>query len=96
MKYFYDLFNGEIGEVVEGSDWDEENECIVIDGVKYDEMWECEEDIDKFLDKNGVDGLKMFRSGGYRGDGCYSGFMVVNGKKYSLDVMNDYKVYELK
>lgn len=94
MEHFWSLFKGEVGTVVDGDDWDEENECIVIDGNEY-ELGEQISDVDSFIEANGTENLVLFRSDAYRGVGCYSGYMKIGDNEYSLDIMNDYVVSEI-
>ena len=95
MERFTELWNGEVGVVVEGDDWDDEKGCIVLDGKEYDIVDEIG-GIDEFLEENGVDNLVLYRGFAYRGEGCYSGSMKVGEKMYSLDIMNEYMVCELE
>ena len=95
MDYFRKLWNGELGTVVEGDDWDQDKDCIIDEnGTEYDIAEEvC--DIDEFLNEHGTDNLILFRSDAYRGIGCYGGQLVVDGVRYSLDINNEYMVYRL-
>lgn len=94
FAYLDKLLNGEVGEVIYGDDWNYERECMVIDGEDY-ELGEMVSGIDEFLEENGVENLKLFRSDGYRGEYCYSGYMKIGDKEYSLEIMSDYVVYEI-
>jgi len=91
MNLFKKLWNGEVGNVVEGSDWDDELDCIVIDDTEY-EMNRFECDIDEFLKGKDLSTLVLYEDDGYRGVGCYSGSIEVDGKMYSLDIVNEYQV----
>ncbi len=97
MEHFRDLFDFSIegAKVVNYDDWDEDEEVIKIDGTRY-ELGSEVGDVDSFLNKHGTGGLVLFKSSGYRGTGCYSGYMKVGGKEYTLDIMNDYLVYEIE
>jgi len=96
MKHLYDLFDGKApgAKVVNYDDWDEDKDAIVLKGQEYETGKEVG-DIDTFLDKHGTEGLVLFKTDGYRGSGCYSGYMKVGGKEYTLDIINDYVVYEI-
>ncbi len=96
MKEFDKIWNGEVGTVVEGSDWDEHHELIVINGNIFEEGSSTfEMDIDDFMFENGTEDLVLFRDDGYRGVGCYSGYMKLGDRHFSLDIINDYLVTEI-
>jgi len=91
----FKLFNGEVGKVVEGSNWDEERDCIVVDEKEY-ELGEYENGIEEWIEEMNVDVDKivLFRDYGYRGKGCYSWFYKnEKGECFSLDIINDFYVY---
>lgn len=94
MDLFYKLFGGEIGEVRDYDDWDEERDMISIDGVDY-QLGEEVGDIDTFLNLVGTEGLVLFRTDGYRGLGCYSGYIKHGEDEYTLDINNDYVAYRI-
>ena len=94
MKLLNKLVNGEVGTVREVSDWNEDECCIEIDNVKY-KLGEEVDGIDEFLKDKNLDDLVLFRGDGYRGIMCYSGYIEVDGKEYTLDIINEYVVYEI-
>ena len=98
IEYHNDLINGNIGTVREESDWDEDNDCIVINNQKYET---CDEvsDIDTFLNKPNINpkNLILFKGYGYYYDLCCSGYYIDNdGNEYTLDIINDYMVYIIR
>jgi hypothetical protein len=98
MNLFWKIWDGEVGVVVEGDDWNEERKCICIDGVDY-KLVDDGEDIDEWMLRNEVDldKLMLFRSEGYRGVGCYNGYYKLNdGSEWSFDFVSDGVVYRIE
>ena len=100
MKYFKQLVHGTVGKVNDGVEvWDEDEDCVVLDDVKYD-MGEEIGDIDDFLEDVGVDNLTLYKDqykDQYRDEAGYCDGIVIteSGDVYWLEITNEYMVYEL-
>lgn len=90
MYDFYKLFNGEIGKVIHEEFWNEDDGTLLIDGKQYEVSEEvCSIDDFNFEEK---DLFLLWSEEGYRGDGCYSGYVKREDGVYYLDIINEYMV----
>ena len=95
MDMFYKLWDGEVGSVVEVRDWNED-ECVSEwKGKRYNGE-EVVGGIDEWLEGKDLSKLELVRDDGYRGIGCYGGWMELDGLVYWLDIMNEYEVWEMR
>jgi hypothetical protein len=88
------IVDGKVGNVINKDDWDEEKDL----GVHKGKYWSVEQevaDIDTFLKHRDLSNLTLYRSEGYRGVMCYSGWYEEDDDMYWLDVINDYMVYRV-
>lgn len=93
--YLTDLLEGNVGEVREGSDWDEESGCANYNGKQWVVGEDKGVDIDEFFETRDINNVVLYKDE-YRGDDCYSGWYEEDGTTYWLDVVGEYVVFEME
>ena len=96
-----DMWDGKIGKVLDNcllksTDnfyWNDDRCEVMYEGKLYSAGKElCSVDDFEFKDEE----LVLIKEDGYRGLGCYSGYVVREGVLYYFDVLNDFVVYEME
>jgi len=87
MNYnIIEMFEGSVGNVLENSEFDN----MFGDFYSGDEV-----ELVEYFDFSSGE-LFLNKSNGYRGEGCYEGIFVRDGKKYYIDIINEGVVCEIE